>query len=148
VELVDDLGYRHELGHRAEGLAAKIGVGPCQDDPPPAARERGHEGDDPLVEKLRFVDGNYVRRRIDLLPDLEGRVGWNRLNGATVMTGDRVNARIPLVQVRLEDLDALARDDRAAYATYELLALAAKHHAGNDFDPSTALVEGSARPAH
>src|SRR6266496_2398993 len=50
--------------------------------------------------------------------------------------------------MRLEHLDLLARDDGAPDAANKFLALAAKHYASNDFNPSTTLVEWSARPAH
>src|SRR6266550_6028341 len=39
----------------------------------------------------------------------------------------------------LKDLHLLARDDRAAYATDQLLRLAAEHHARDDLDPSWAV---------
>src|SRR6266566_4591588 len=39
----------------------------------------------------------------------------------------------------LKDLHLLARDDRAAYTTDQLLRLAAEHHARDDLDPSWAV---------
>src|SRR5258705_6089138 len=39
----------------------------------------------------------------------------------------------------LKDLHLLARDDRASYATDQLLRLAAEHHARDDLDPSWAV---------
>src|SRR5437773_9991905 len=64
------------------------------------------------------------------------------------MAGDLVDARIPGLEVRFENLDSLSSDDGASDAPIQLLALAAEHHAGNDFDPPTSLVEWSARPTH
>src|SRR5439155_21977643 len=66
----------------------------------------------------------------------------------SVVTRDRVDPRIPFVQVRLEDLHLFPGDDRPPHSTDELLALSAEHHARNDLDPSTTLVEGSTRPTH
>src|SRR5439155_17704193 len=110
--------------------------------------ERSDQRDDPLIHELGFVDGNNVGNWIDLLADLGGGIGWNCLDGATVVARDRVNTPVPGVEVRLEYLDPLSRDDGAPDAADKLLALAAKHYPGNDFNPSTTLVEWSARPAH
>ena len=44
--------------------------------------------------------------------------------------------RVSLVEVRLEYLNFLLRDDRAANAANELFALSAEHHAANHLDPT------------
>jgi hypothetical protein len=43
VQLVDHLGHRHQLRHRAERLAAEVGVRAREDDAPPALGERRRE---------------------------------------------------------------------------------------------------------
>src|SRR4051794_11238374 len=47
-----------------------------------------------------------------------------------------------------EDFYSFAGDEGAPDPPNQLLALAAEHDTGNDFDPSTALVEWSAWPTH
>src|SRR5215207_1571390 len=52
------------------------------------------------------------------------------------MARDGKDARVACVQMRLEHLDALARDDRPPNAAQQFLALTAEHHPGDDLDPS------------
>src|SRR6267143_2609390 len=148
VQLVDHLGDRHQVRHRAKRLPAKICVRSRDDDAPASARQGSHQRDDALIQELRFVDRDDVGHRIDLLSDLRGRVGRDRLDGATVVARNRIDTRVPGIEVGLEHLHPFPRDNRPPYAANELLALAAEHDAGNHFDPSTGLVEWSARSAH
>src|SRR5689334_6203667 len=101
-----------------------------------------------MVEELRLVDGDDVRHWIDLLPDLRGGIGGDSLDCSTIVAGDRVDPRIAGVEMRFENLDSLPGDYRATDAAYQLLALPTEHHARNDFDPATTLVERPTRTAH
>src|SRR5437868_7701157 len=148
VQLVDDLGDSHQFRHRSERLTPKIGIGPGDDHPTPPGSQRGHQLDDAIVEKLGFVDSDDVGSGVDLLGDLCRRIRRNRFDGTAVVTGDRVDAGVALVEMGLEDLYPLAGDDGAPHASNQLLTLAAEHHAGNDLDPSTTLMEWPARPTH
>src|SRR5207237_1784058 len=55
-----------------------------------------------------------------------------------VVGADRVQPGVARIQVRLEDLDTLLGDHSAPDATYQLLALAGDHHAGDHLDPAGA----------
>src|ERR1700694_4820159 len=148
MELVDHLRDRHQVGHRAERLPAKVRVRSGDNDSPAPTRQRGHQRDDSLIHELRFVDRDHVGHRVDLLGDLRGRVGGNGLDSATIVARNGIDTRMPGVEMGLEHLHPFPRYDRASHAANELFALAAEHHTGNDFDPSTGLVEWSARSAH
>ena len=60
MELVHHLGDRHEVRHRAERLAAKVGVGAGENHPTTARGERRRDVYDRVIEKLRLVDRNDV----------------------------------------------------------------------------------------
>ena len=52
-------------------------------------------------------------------------------------------AGIPVIEMRLEDLDALPGDHRATHPPDELLALPAEHHAGDDLHPTASQLESA-----
>jgi hypothetical protein len=136
VKLVHELGVRHQLRHCAEWLAAKIGIRSRNDHTQSATSERSHQWNDARVQELRFVDGDHIGQRIQLLRDLNGRVNGNSLDGTTVMTRDRVQPLIPLIEVRFEHLHLLLGDHRTPDSADELFALTAEHAADDDFDPA------------
>ena len=72
LQLVDDFRDGHELAHRAERLAAEIGVRAGQDHAHAAARERRGDSDDVRIQKLGLVDGDELRLGPDQAEDLGG----------------------------------------------------------------------------
>ena len=68
--------------------------------------------------------------------DLLGRVDRHRFDRAPVVARHVVDAGVALVEMRLEHLHALLRDQRATHAANELLALPAEHHAADHLDPA------------
>ena len=138
LQLVHHLGDRHQVAHRAEWLAAEVGVGPGQDHPhAPAGEQRGH-GDDVGVEELGLVDGDELRspgapagrsrrRNRPARHPARCRRGWRRRRGPC--SG---------VEMRLEDLHPSARDDAAPHAPDQLFALAGEHDAADHLDPAGA----------
>src|SRR5262249_8190990 len=72
---------------------------------------------------------------LHVVEELAGAVHALGLDAHRTMRGD-VRIAIPVVDDRLEDLNLLTGDLRAAKAADQLLALAAEHAAGNDFDPA------------
>ena len=87
------------------------------------------------VEELAFVDGHDLGVRLHRLEQFAGRRHVLR-RVPDVAVRDDVVLREAVVEPRLEDLDLLARDLGPAHAADELLALAAEHAAGDDFDPA------------
>ena len=135
VHLLDVLGDRQQLRHRPERLAAEVHV------------EAGH--DHPLAEVGQMAgDAGPGRRRRTAprrsrRPRCGGRPGrgspppWRRAppraaTGSATRPGPRRSGRRAL----LEDLDALARDDRPAQAPDQLLGFPREHAAGDHLDPA------------
>ena len=117
VELVNYFRDRHQVGHRTERLPAKVRISPRDDDAPSPTRQRSHQRDDSLIHELGFVDGDYVSHRIDLLGDLRSRVGGDRLDGATVVAGDRIDASVPRVESKgAKILELIGRPKGASLA--------------------------------
>jgi hypothetical protein len=117
VQLVDDLGNSHEFRHRTKGFSPKVSIGSRHDYPTAPACQRSNQWNYPIIHELGFVDRDDVRRWIDLLADLGRGISRNRLNSPTIVTRDCVYARVSRVEMRLEHLDFLARDDSAPDAT-------------------------------
>src|SRR5437763_5188958 len=70
--------------------------------------------------------------------DLFGAVHGLRLHGSPVVGAQGVEPGVPGVEVGLEDLHALAGDDRAPYPPDQLLALPGEHDPGDHFDATGA----------
>jgi len=88
-----------------------------------------------IAKELRFVDADNFRTRRQLFQDFGGFEDVVRGNAEAGMRHDFVGG-VAFVDGRFEDLHALARDLRAAQPTDQLLALAGKHRADDDFDPA------------
>src|SRR5205085_1651446 len=110
VELVHDLRRRHQLRHRAEAFAAEVAVRAREDDAHAAPGERVRHADDAGVEELRFVHRDDLGVGPDLLRDLERGLHRLRLDDGAVVARDGEDAAVPVVEMRLGDLHAFARD--------------------------------------
>src|SRR5665213_3302117 len=115
VELIDEVGNGHQLRHGAEGLASEVGVRAGEDHARAPRREGAHERDDSRIEKLCLVDGDDVRVVAQILRDLQRRIDGHCLYGSTVVARDGEHAAVPIIEMRLEDLNVLLRDDRSAH---------------------------------
>src|SRR5712664_1561063 len=134
-QLGDFLGDGEEARHGFERAAAVIGVQAGDDHTFAEIRELGANIHYLIAKELRFVDADYFRARRQLFHDFGGLEHIVRRNAKARVRDDFVGG-VALVDGRLEDLHALARDLRAAQATDQLLALAGKHRADDDFDPA------------
>ena len=95
--------------------------------------------DDRVVEKLRFVDRHDFGVGLEHAHETRPRCRSAPLRCMRPSWLDTcLSAGVALVEVRLEDLHAAARDLGAADAAQQLFALAAEHHAGNYLDGSGA----------
>ena len=147
VHLVDELGARQKLGHRAERPAQVIEVEAGDHHPDPAIGQGVDHGHDPDVEELGLVDPHHLDVVVE---PFEQRV--------RVLHGHRVELPVvarhqPLggiagVGHRLEDLDVLAGDGGAAQPPHELLALAREHAPGDHLHPSARAIVRSDRARH
>src|SRR2546426_1138418 len=138
LELVDDLSDGEERGHRAERQAAEIHVNPGQHDPYPPVGEPVCGRHDTVVQELHFVDRDHFGLGPHGAEDpLRGihRLGFHR---AAVVRAHRVEPGVAGIEMRLEDLNVLARDHGPPHPADQLLALPGEHHAGDDFDPARA----------
>src|SRR4051812_19128135 len=147
VQLVDHFCDGEQLRHRAERLAAEIGVRAGENHATAARCERGHEVDHGGREKLCFVDRDHLRVVAHRACDLLRRVDRHRLHAPPIMARHVVDASVALVEMRLEHLHALLGDERATNATDQLLALPAEHHATDHLDPA-ASAAGIEVPDH
>ena len=133
--LGDVLGDRQQLRHRLERASKEILIQPGDDDPLAAIREGVARSWQVLVEELPFVDSDHLGVVVDHPHELvRARHGARR--NPHVAVRDDVIVAVAIVDERLEDLDSLAGDLRAAQAADQLLALAAEHAAGDDLNPA------------
>ena len=135
-QLVDSLGACQEQSHGPEGLATEVHVGAGDDHPHAGVRQRIDDLADAVVQELGLIDRDDLRCRVDPLRDLQ-RVGHGfGVDLPAVVGRDPELAAVTVVEVRLEELDPPARDQRAPHPPDQLFGLAAEHDAGDDLDPS------------
>ena len=129
------------------GSPRKVGVGPGQDHAHAALGKVSCDFDDAHVEELRFVHGDHVNRVgiDDRAQDFFGAIDRCGVDGNAGVARDAKHSFVARVEMRLENVHAKLRDQRAAHATNELFTLAAEHHAGDDFDAPGTGVEGHVR---
>src|SRR5439155_14661973 len=123
-----------ELRHRLERTAEVILVEPGHDDPLTAVRQCVAHRRQVQIEELPFVDPHHFGVIVDELQQLLRTPDVARRD-AHVAVRDDVGVAVAVVDERLEDLDLLPGDLRAPQPSNQLLALAAEHAAGDDFDP-------------
>jgi len=133
--LGDVFGNREELRHRLERTAQVVLIQTRDDHTFPAVRERVARGRQVRVEELPFVNPDDLGVVVDALHELVGALHALRRHTHVAVRDDVIFA-VAVVDERLEDLDLLLRNLRAAQPANELLALAAEHAAGDDFDPA------------
>src|SRR5690606_31499806 len=89
--------------------------------------------DDGRVEELRFINRDNRCFRLQTVEDRSGVGQRLTFDILAVVAGDKLDA-ITVVDIGLEDLNALSGDDGAAHAADQLFRLAAKHAAANHLD--------------
>jgi DNA-binding protein HU-beta len=136
MKLLNVLCDSHQLWHGSERLPSEIRIRAGQDHPHSAIGEVSCYAHNPLVEELRLVYRDDFGVWPDQLHYLSGRIHGLGFDGNTVMGRDRVKSGVPIVEVRLEDLDSFLGYDGSAYAADQFLAFAAEHHAGYNLDLS------------
>src|SRR6266576_2904445 len=134
-QLGDLFGDRKKARHGFERAAAVIGIQAGDDHALAEIRELGANIHDLIAKELRFVNADNFRARQQLFHDFGGFEDVVRGNAEARMRDDFVGS-VAFVDGRLEDLHALACDLRAAQPPDQLLALAGKHWADDDFDPA------------
>src|SRR5437763_6960549 len=133
--LGDVFGNREQLRHRLEGTPEIILIEAGDDDPLAAIRERIARPRQTRVEELPLVDSDDVGVVVDAAQQLVGVADVLRRDSHVAVRDDLIFAEA-VVDERLEDLNLLAGDLRATQPADQLLALAAEHAAGDDFDPA------------
>src|SRR5438094_323020 len=133
--LGDVFGNREQLRHRLEGTPEIILIEAGDDDPLAAIRERIARPRETRVEELPLVDSDDVGVVVDAAQQLVGVADVLRRDSHVAVRDDLIFAEA-VVDERLEDLNLLAGDLRATQPADQLLALAAEHAAGDDFDPA------------
>src|SRR5262249_39844228 len=129
--LGDVLRDGQQLRHRLERTTPVV-LGEASDNDPPAPINQRNAHPRPICgEELTLVYPDDLGVVVNQLKELFGAANILRRDPHVAMRHD-VPVRIPVVDIRLEDLHFLARDLRASQATDELLALAAEHAAGYD----------------
>src|SRR5690606_7044020 len=123
----------HEFRHGAKRFAAKIRVQPGDDDANASVGQLVGDIDDGRVEELRFINRDNRCFRLQTVEDRSGVGQRLTFDILAVVAGDKLDA-ITVVDIGLEDLNALSGDDGAAHAADQLFRLAAKHAAANHLD--------------
>src|SRR5207253_10243519 len=98
-------------------------------------RQALRDADESRVEELRLVDPDDFRSVVDLSEELLARSDRDRRHPHLAVRND-LGVRESGIDRRLEDLDALFRDDHATQPTDELFALAREHAAADHLDPA------------
>ena len=140
LQLVDELGHAEEQRHRPERLAAEVAVQARGDDPLAPEHHLLNRVDDLGLEELRLVDPDDVVP-LGAAQRVADAVDRDRTH-ARAGVADDVRDVVAVVDPRLHDQHALARDLGAAQAPDELLALAAEHRAAHDLEPTAAAGNG------
>jgi hypothetical protein len=129
-------GNGEELRHRLERTAEEILIQTGHDHAFAAVRQRIAGRWKALIEELAFVDphdlGVIVHRPQELV-----RAARGGRRDPHVAVRDDVIVAVAVVDERLEDLDLLPGDLRAAQPPDQLLAFSAEHAAGDDLDPAS-----------
>ena len=86
-------------------------------------------------EEIGFVDADHLGAPVHLFQDFFGAGDDGRLH-ALVAVGDDFVGGIAVVEGGFENLHSFAGDLGAAQAADQFLALAGKHRAADDLDPS------------
>ena len=137
-ELGDLVGEGHKVGDGAEGFVGKGGVEAGEQDTLAERDELKRERDDGGVKELGFVDANDVDL-LELRSELGAEVFDGRDNrgvvGLRAVAGDG-GAVIAEIDVGFITSHALFGDTSTLEAADELLTLARKHGAGDDFEDS------------
>jgi hypothetical protein len=133
--LRDVFGNGQQLRHRLERAAQIILIQTGHDDALAVVRQGIAGGRQVLVEELPFVDPDDFGVGGHCVHQLVGRPHRLRWDPHVAVRHDVVFA-VAAVDDRLEDLDLLPGDLRAAQPADQFLALAAEHAAGDDFDPT------------
>src|SRR6266853_1768906 len=134
-QLGDLFGDGEKARHRFERAATVIGVQAGNDDAFAEIGELGANIHYLIAKKLRFVDADYFRAWRKFFHDFGGFEDVVRRNAEAGVRDDFVGG-IAFVDGRLDDLQTLARDFRAAQTADQLFTLAGKHRANDDFDPA------------
>ena len=132
--LGDVFGDRQQLRHRLERTAQVVLIEPGDDDALAAVRQRVARRRQVRVEELPFVDADDFGVLGHLLHQLVRVAHVLRGDPHVAVRHDVILAE-PVVDERLEDLDLLAGDLGPPQPADQLLALAAEHAAGDDFNP-------------
>src|SRR6516225_2558532 len=124
-----------ETRHGLERAPAVVGVQAGNDDALAKVGEPGANIHHFIAKKLRFVYAHDFCARRQFVHDFLGLGDVVRRNAQAGMRDDLVGG-VALIDGGLENLYALARNLCAAKAANQLLALARKHRAYDDFDPA------------
>ena len=138
VHLRHFLGHREQRGHRAERPALEILIESGGDDADAGVGELHADVDDSGVEELHFVDADDLHADLDARQQLRARGDGQRFQPPVIARHDFVGCEA-IVDDRLEDLNALPRDDRAAQPADQLFRLSGEHASGDDFDPAATM---------
>lgn len=141
--LVHDFGYGHQMGHRAKWPSAPIGVETRDHHAATLTGEQGGDFNQILTEELPLIDGHQDRGIVNERKHVGGIFNGKGRDLVFVMRGD-IPEGVTFVDHRFKDLSALPGDVRAANLFDKFFGLAAKHAAGDDFDP-TGLRQGAGK---
>jgi hypothetical protein len=136
----DFFGDGEKSRHGFEGAAAIVGVETGDNDTLAEIGELGADVHDFFAKELRFVDANDFRARLQLVHDFSG-LGDVVRGDAEAGVGDNFVCGKTRVDGWLEDLNALTGESGAPQPTNEFLALAGKHRANNDLDPTHVALD-------
>ena len=120
--LCDVLRDRQELGHRLEGLAEIVLIESGNDHTFPAVRQLVDDSGEVLIEELSLVYTDDLGIVLDELEE-RARARYGARRDAHLAVRHNRIVRITRVKHRLENLNSLAGNLRAAQATDQLFAL-------------------------
>jgi len=140
VELVHHFSLGHQQRHRSKRLAPKVQIQAGDDHSQPTVSQQPRDVRHAPIEELCLVDCHHICLRVKLLQDLHRPLDYLCHVLPPVVRGN-AHGVIPVVDQRLENLDALARDFCPAHAADQFLGLTAEHASADDLDPPASRLE-------
>ena len=136
VGLIDIIGYRHERGHRSEGLPLEVHVEPCDDDAHAAVSQLIAHVHDTHVEELRLVDADHIAvvgKEEDVLTGIDGRRGDD-----VVVVADHILLGVTHIDGGFEDFYFLFGKLCPFHTADEFFGLAGEHASAHDLHATSA----------
>jgi len=143
VQLGNFLCNAQQVGHRAERLAAEIGVEACYNDTNVAVGKLLDEVNNAGIEKLNLVNSDHSGIGQEKRDNFGSAADVLSGNVLPVVTGDVLCAVVASVQAVFKNLNFLTGNDCPPDTADQLLCFAAEHTSANHLDTTSVVQHAS-----